>query len=134
MLPSASETPEQSNTTGHSEITPLSERDREFYGKFTGIVLAQMADGKVNYGELASDMCLCRAQLSRKLKAITGMTLTELVLDIRIARAKELLLTTNLPVADIAMQCGIDNPPYFSQLFRKATGRTPQQFRTTPSN
>ena len=88
-----------------------------------------MTDGKISYGDLASDMFLCRAQLGRKLKAITGMTLTELVLDIRIARAKELLLTTDLQIADIAMQCGIDNPPYFSQIFRKATGLTPQQFR-----
>lgn len=88
-----------------------------------------MADGKISYADLASDMFLCRAQLGRKLKAITGRTLTELVLDIRISRAKELLLSTDYPVADIAMQCGIDNPPYFSQLFRKATGLTPQQFR-----
>lgn len=133
MLPLPSAIPEQSNKSGHSEATIPSERDREFYEKFTGLVRAQMAEGKISYGELASDMCLCRAQLGRKLKAITGMTLTELVLDIRIARAKELLITTDLPVADIAMQCGIDNPPYFSQLFRKATDRSPQQFRNACS-
>ena len=126
MLPAPSETSESANG---SEATPLSERDREFYDKFTGLVYRQMADGKISYADLASDMFLCRAQLGRKLKAITGRTLTELVLDIRISRAKELLLSTDYPVADIAMQCGIDNPPYFSQLFRKATGLTPQQFR-----
>lgn len=112
------------------EITAsLSDKDRAFYDKFLVLVNAQMADGKVNYEELASDMFLCRAQLNRKLKAITGKTLTDCVLDIRIGLAKTLLQTTDLPVADIAMQCGIDNPPYFSQIFRKATGITPQQYR-----
>lgn len=124
-------------TEGAAEISPaeesmapvLTEKNQSFVDKFSRLVLAQMADGKVNYEALASDMFLCRAQLSRKLKTITGMTLTECVFDIRIAQAKRLLADTDLSVADIDMQCGIDNPPYFSQLFRKATGLTPQQFR-----
>ena len=128
-LPASSGISEPSDGLKRSEDSAISDRDREFYEKFTGLVNAQMTEGKISYGDLASDMFLCRAQLGRKLKAITGMTLTELVLDIRIARAKELLLTTDLQIAGIAMQCGIDNPPYFSQIFRKATGLTPQQFR-----
>ena len=52
------------------------------------------------------------------------------ILQLRIHRAKQLLLGTDLTVAEIAYRCGMDDPGYFSTLFRKATGITPVAFRT----
>ena len=74
-------------------------------------------------------MCISRTHLNRKVKSITGVTTTDLVLNIRISTAKELLLGTSLPVWEVAHKCGIDDPTYFSTLFKKAVGKTPVQFR-----
>ena len=47
----------------------------------------------------------------------------------RIDAATELLRFSPLPIQEVAEQCGIENPYYFSRLFRKITGKTPSSVR-----
>jgi AraC-like DNA-binding protein len=47
----------------------------------------------------------------------------------RIARARELLSTTLLPVSEVGAQVGVDDAFYFSKLFRKTTGQTATGYR-----
>lgn len=107
----------------------LSPADRIFVDKFTAAVNNVIALGKIDYDALASEMFLGRAQLNRKIKAITGMTVTEFILQLRIKMAKELLTTTDLTVSEVAYHCGMDNISYFTTLFKKVTGVTPGQYR-----
>ena len=88
-----------------------------------------MDSGKVDFEEIASRMCISRTHLNRKVKSITGGTTSDLVLSYRISKAKELLLTTDLPVWEVAEQCGISDPAYFCTLFKKAVGKSPGQLR-----
>ena len=48
---------------------------------------------------------------------------------VRIQKAKELLLTTDRNIYEIASDVGYENIRYFSDLFRKIEGRTPSDFR-----
>ena len=88
-----------------------------------------MHSGKVDFEDIASRMCISRTHLNRKVKSITGSTTSDLVLSYRIAKAKELLLSTDLPIWEVAEQCGISDPAYFSTLFKKAVGKSPVQLR-----
>ncbi|MGN0188903.1 MAG: tetratricopeptide repeat protein [Candidatus Cryptobacteroides sp.] len=103
--------------------------DKVFMESLESHIRQAMSSGKVDFEEIASKMCISRTHLNRKVKSINGGTTTDLVLSIRISTAKELLLTTGLPVWEIAHRCGIDDPTYFSTLFKKAVGKTPVQFR-----
>lgn len=117
----------------HIDEKPLSERelrDKAFVEKFVEVVHKYMEKGKLDYDKMASELCVGRAQLNRKLKAITGMTTKDYVLQLRLAQAKDLLANTNLTVAEITFRCGMDDPGYFSTVFRKATGQTPLTFRS----
>ena len=58
-----------------------------------------MEKGKIDYDVLAYNLCISRAQLNRKLQAITGYTTTEYILQIRISLAKHLLDTTDITAA-----------------------------------
>lgn len=102
--------------------------DKAFVGKFSDEVNKVIRE-KIDYNQLASKFCLSRAQLNRKIKAITGYTTTEYILLIRVAIAKQLLVKTNLTIGEIAERCGVDDLPYFSQLFKKHVGKTPTQYR-----
>jgi two-component system response regulator YesN len=51
---------------------------------------------------------------------------------LRIEHAKELLRTTNLLCAEVAYRSGYNDPHYFSYVFKKNTGVSPQQFRQQP--
>lgn len=66
-------------------------------------------------------------------KKETGMTLTEFVNIKRIENAKRLLKTTNLQIQTVAQYCGILDLHYFCRIFKKAVGKTPLEYRNSPS-
>jgi AraC family transcriptional activator of pobA len=67
--------------------------------------------------------------LGRLVKAHFGKTLTELIRERILNHAKWELLHTLRPIKEIAREVGFDDELYFSRLFRKATGRSPTEFR-----
>ena len=103
--------------------------ESEFIENLGALIREAMDSGKVDFEEIASRMCISRTHLNRKVKSITGGTTSDLVLSYRIAKAKELLLSTDLPVWEVAEQCGISDPAYFCTLFKKAVGKSPGQLR-----
>lgn len=117
------------NVEKETETAVITEPDKTFLTKVTDAVKAQISDGKIDYNALASTLCISRAQLNRKIKAITGETTTDLILKIKIAIAKQLLDSTDKSIIEIAMECGMDSDSYFCTLFKKATGQTPLQYR-----
>ena len=63
-----------------------------------------------------------------------GETFRAYLSNLRITRAKELLKTTSLKCAEIAYRCGFNDPHYFSFVFKKKTGQTPQKYRMQSQN
>jgi len=59
----------------------------------------------------------------------TGMTFTEYLTGLRIAKAKELLRATTLRSSEIGTAVGYNDPHYFSYLFKKSVGQTPSEYR-----
>jgi AraC-like DNA-binding protein len=82
----------------------------------------------VNY--IASELNLSPRYLSDLLKQETGKTAIELIHLFLISEAKNLLTGTDYSVSEIAYKLGFENPPYFSRLFKKGTGMSPNQFRS----
>ncbi|OHD81243.1 MAG: hypothetical protein A3J97_05660 [Spirochaetes bacterium RIFOXYC1_FULL_54_7] len=62
-------------------------------------------------------------------KKKTGVTYIQYLTDIRINRAKELLLNSDMKVYEVAFEVGYENPTYFSTLFKKLTGIPPADYR-----
>ena len=67
--------------------------------------------------------------LKRKLASETGKSLKDSISEYRIQKAKELLLTPNVRIGEVAMQVGFDSFTYFSTMFKKYTGVTPNEYR-----
>jgi two-component system response regulator YesN len=67
--------------------------------------------------------------LSRLYKKLTGVTLTDYVIHIRIEKAKELLRGTNLKVKEIALEVGFESSAYFTRFFKRLTNMTPIEYR-----
>ena len=120
-----------SHVCNNSDEPAFSVTDRMFLDRFDAALENAFASGKVDCEDLAAEMYVGRAQLNRKIKAITGYKTTEYILMARLSKAKHLLRTTELPVGEIAMQCGIEDVGYFSTLFRKHVGMTPTMYRNS---
>lgn len=72
---------------------------------------------------------LTSTQLRAEVSTATSLSVHELVLRTRIARACDLLAATDLPVAEVSQQVGYEDPGYFSRLFRERVGTSPSTFR-----
>lgn len=84
--------------------------------------------------EVAAQVNLSPSHFSLVFSRETGETFKEYLTKIRIDRAKELLRTTGLKSFEVAYQSGYNDPHYFSYIFRKNTGLSPQQFRLQPQS
>ena len=69
--------------------------------------------------------------LSKQFRSKMGMNLREYINQIRVEEAKRLLLSTNLPVSEVAGLAGYENISYFSTVFRKRTGMSPVDWRNS---
>ncbi len=67
--------------------------------------------------------------LSSLFKKETGSTLTEYVNKQRVERAKELLVSTNIQIQNIAQRCGMLDVNYFTKTFKRYTDLTPKKYR-----
>ena len=80
--------------------------------------------------DLAARLGVSEAYISRAFRRVTGMALWDYVNHYRVARACELLDRTALSITEVALAVGFNDPAYFSRVFRKETGHSPQSYRT----
>lgn len=79
--------------------------------------------------QLADSMHLHQSYVSRSFAEVVGMTFTQYLQYYRIEQAKKSLKSTQLLIAEVAEQVGYSNLTYFSRVFKKVTGFTPNQYR-----
>ncbi|MFZ3591321.1 helix-turn-helix domain-containing protein [Bacillus sp. DJP31] len=85
----------------------------------------------INLQEIADRFYLSREYISRKFKQEFHETLTDYLTKIRVEKAKDLLENPHLKIYDIAYQVGYQNEKYFSKVFKKSTGQTPNEYRNS---
>jgi YesN/AraC family two-component response regulator len=101
-----------------------------FLHKLTGNLEMNYQDESYGIERLCVDTGTSRTQLHRKLLALTGKTTSDFIRHFRIIKAKELLLTSDFNVSEIAYHVGFKDPNYFTKSFTKETGITPSRFRS----
>ena len=69
------------------------------------------------------------SHFSRCFKRITGLNFKEYLNNVRIDRARKLLLTTDKSITEISLECGYNNVSYFIMLYRSQRGVTPSEDR-----
>ncbi|WP_248930425.1 AraC family transcriptional regulator [Paenibacillus hamazuiensis] len=82
-------------------------------------------------GELAKELHLSRHHVSHLFRSETGSSITDYLIARRIRQACWLLKTETTPVEHIGPKVGIPNYSYFCRLFKKITGLTPTQYRSS---
>jgi AraC-like DNA-binding protein len=90
--------------------------------------------GLPTVNSMASDLNLSTRYLSDMLKQETGKTAIELIHIYLINEAKNRLKSEDQNVSEIAYALGFENLPYFSRLFKKETGVSPNQFKKQLTN
>ena len=80
---------------------------------------------------IAHETGLSRRQIERLFKRHLNCVPKRYYLELRLKRARELLLQTAMPIMDITTACGFQSPPHFSKCYRKQFGYPPSIERQT---
>lgn len=85
---------------------------------------------EINLQEIADRFYLSREYISRRFKQEFQSTITDFITNARMNKAKELLHNPKLKIYEIAFQVGYQDEKYFSKVFKKVEGISPNEFRS----
>jgi two-component system, response regulator YesN len=77
---------------------------------------------------VADVVAMSPGRLGRRLAIEAGRSFSEILIDFRVERAKELLSRPDAIIKQVSLACGYSDQNYFSRLFKKKTGLTPTAF------
>lgn len=106
-----------------------SEESDPFIKKIDGIIDENIADENFGTIALSMKMRLSRSQLFRKVKAITGLSVSEYIRKKRMKAATDLLLNTDLSIAEVAYRVGYKEGSNFSTAYKAEYGSPPSATR-----
>ncbi len=114
-----------------TDVSEYGSNEESFIMKLNSVIGAHIDDPDLDQQMLCRELGISRALLYNKMKAIVGTGTKEYITKIRLEKAKHLIETTKLPVAEIAEKTGFTSQGYFSTAFKSYTGMTPSQYRQT---
>jgi two-component system response regulator YesN len=89
------------------------------------------ANKKLSVDEICRDLFISPSYFSRLLKQHWGKTFIDALTEYRVEKAKQLLSDSDWKTYAIAGEVGYSDPHYFSTIFKKATGVTPSEYRSS---
>ena len=95
-------------------------------------LLHEKARSGASLAELSQAAGLTDRTLTRLVKRMTGFTPMHYLIELRLNTAMHLLRQTNLPIDQVARQCGFANRYYFTRMFTKRRHLTPVAYRRQP--
>lgn len=103
----------------------LEDRDKQFLKQLQAIIQQNLSDSEFGVEDMGQQIGLSRVQLYRKVKAMTGSSVVDLLRKARLAKAKRLLETRSMSVSEVAYDVGFSAPSYFTKCFKDEYGMLP---------
>lgn len=111
-----------------SDTNKVSQEDRTFLQKCITNIEDNLAESEFNVKTLASDLGMSHSNLYKKIKSTSGLSINSFIRFIRLRKAAELLINTNLNINEAAFRVGINDIKYFREQFQKQFKLTPSEF------
>lgn len=103
----------------------LEDRDKQFLKQLQAIIQKNLSDSEFGVEDMGQQIGLSRVQLYRKVKAMTGSSVVDLLRKARLAKARRLLETRSMSVSEVAYEVGFSAPSYFTKCFKEEYGMLP---------
>ncbi|MEL6864812.1 MAG: ATP-binding protein [Bacteroidota bacterium] len=116
-----------SNEINADAVKPAHQLEDAFIQKLRGIIEAHLDDVDFGIPQICRVIGMSRSQLHNKIKALTGLSTSIYIREIRLHKAKILLDKGEMNVSEVAYEVGFKDPSYFSRLFSEAFGYPPSE-------
>lgn len=106
----------------------LIEKDFAFLRKVNETIEENISNSDFNIDTIASVLGLSRSSFYKKLKSLTGISPVDFVKEYRLAKALEIIKTSDMSVFEIAYKAGFKDAGYFSKCFKKRYNISPSDY------
>ena len=107
--------------------------DKKFINDFTALIEKNISNADFNVNEIGVELGMSRVQVYRKVKALLGYSVNDYIVNVRLKKAKHLILHTDKAIAEISADVGFSSPTYFSTTFKNKFSLTPKEFKSSQS-
>jgi len=114
---------DDNNSDGYESI------EYAFITKIKSYIEQHFQDPELSVTTISEVLNLKHSQLYRKLKAVTGKTLSQFIRSVRLQKSIHLIKTTDLTIAEVAYEVGYNDPNYFTRSFKKEFDKVPGDLR-----
>lgn len=104
--------------------------EQNFISNINELIQNNLDNSNFSVEQLAEELNISRIQLYRKMKAISGISISDYIQNIRLEKAKVLLNETALTISEVAYATGFSSPSYFSTSFKNKYSKTPKAYRS----
>jgi signal transduction histidine kinase/AraC-like DNA-binding protein/CheY-like chemotaxis protein len=109
--------------------TNMSQLDQEFITNFTKYIDEHYTDANLSVEQISETFGLSRVQIYRKLKDVMGESVSDYLQHVRLKKASQLLLDSDLNIAEVAYKVGYSSPAYFATAFKNKYACSPSAYR-----
>lgn len=108
--------------------------DVAFLDKVRRYIRDNIGNSEANVDDMGEAAAASRSTLNRRLRSLLGVSAAQLLNEARMQHAAELLRSNSeeqLPLSDVAQECGFFDKYYFQRVFKKKFGVSPSEYRKT---
>jgi len=109
--------------------TTATSPDEQFIQHALEIMERNISNADFSVEDMGRELFISRVGLYKRILALTGKTPIEFIRSFRLKRAAQLLAMSRFTVAEIAYECGFNNPKYFSRYFKTEFGMLPSAYQ-----
>jgi signal transduction histidine kinase/DNA-binding response OmpR family regulator len=106
----------------------ISQLDSNFLKKCNAIIEKHLTDNEYGVEQMSVEMSLSRVHVYRKIKHLTGLTVSEFIRNIKLKKAAVMLQESGKTIAEVAYETGFSSPSYFSKCFKDLYNISPTEF------
>ena len=107
--------------------------DDELMNKVNKYINDNLSETSMNVDGLSEYVGLSRSQLHRRMKDIVGTAPSDYIRNVKLRKACEILAKGDVDIAQVAYSLGFNAQSHFSTLFKRYTGMTPSEYRSSVS-
>lgn len=106
----------------------ITSTDEKFLKKALQVMEKNISNPEFDVVTFSREMAMSQSTLYRKLKAITGESTNNFIKELRLKQAATLLGKNELPVSEVSILVGFDDPAYFAKSFKQKFGKSPSEY------
>ncbi len=112
----------------HVEDVNIKSPDERLLERVISVINKNISNSSLSVDSLADEVGISRVHLHRKIKELTGKTPHEIIRNIRLKQAANLLSSGDMNITEVVYACGFGNAASFSTIFKRFYGMSPRDY------